>query len=127
MKLVSPGAPSYSKNLAFSFSKTKRNESVSLNDYSDYNYILDVNGMLYMGSEPGEDSATVCIIGGDDTFVNEKAKRINSNYYISEPQKVTLYDMMREHARWGDSAEITCEDSEKLELGLYSLYKNSCG
>ncbi len=124
MNLVSLGAPSYSKNLEFSFSRTKRNEIINLNNYSSYNYILDINGNLYQGAQPGEDSATVLIIGGDDTFVNEKAKRISSNYYISEPQRVALYAMMREHSTWGDSAEITCTNSDKLEQALHGLYKN---
>lgn len=127
MRLVSLGSPSYSKNLTFTFSNTKRNENINFNQYSSYNYILDVNGNLYSGNEPSEESATVLVIGGDDTFVHEKAKRINSNFYISETQRVALYTMMREHAIWGDTSEITCTNSEKLERTLQSLYQNNCG
>lgn len=126
MNIVSFAAISYSKNLTFNFSNTKRNEVINLSNYSSSNYIIDINGTVYMGSSPSEDSATVTIIGGNDTFIHEKATRLESNFYLSEPQKVVLYGIMREHCKWGDSAEIT-SDNDKLEQSLNALYRNYCG
>lgn len=126
MKIVSFAAISYSKNLTFNFSNTKRNENVNLSNYSSSNYVIDINGTVYLGSSPSEDSATITIIGGNDTFINEKATRLESNFYLSEPQKVVLYGIMREHCKWGDTAEIT-SDNDKLEQSLNALFRNYCG
>jgi hypothetical protein len=125
MNLASPSALSYAKSLNFSFSNTKRNEPVNINRYSSASYVIDVNGNIYQGSGGGE-SISVVIIGGDDTFVNEKVNRVASTFYVTEAQKQTLYKIMKELSERSDEATIS-SDNDKLEQSLSALYRNYCG
>ena len=79
MNKVSPEAIAYSKNLSFDFSNTLRNQNINLNDYSNYTYIIDVDGIVYQASSANEDNASIVIIGGIDGFVYEKMERLYSN------------------------------------------------
>jgi len=126
MNKVSPEAIAYCKNLSFDFSNTLRNENVNLNDYSNYTFIIDVNGIVYQSSSANESSASVIIIGGLDGFANEKMERLYSNFFITETQKVTLYKAIKELAKYYDSAQIT-SSNDKLQQSLYALYANYCG
>lgn len=126
MNLMSPSALSYHKNLTFNFSNTLRNEQVNLAEYASSGYVIDVNGELYSSGSVGGDSATVIIIGGSDRFINEKANRLESTFYMSEPQKLTLYKAIKELSMKIDSANIT-SDNDKLEQSLCALYRNYCG
>jgi hypothetical protein len=103
-----------------------RNESINLEDYASSGYVIDVNGEIYSSGSVGGDSATVIIIGGSDRFINEKANRLESTFYMSEPQKLTLYKAIRELSMKIDSANIT-SDNDKLEQSLCALYRNYCG
>jgi hypothetical protein len=126
MNLMSTSALTFYKNLTFNFSNTLRNESINLEDYASSGYVIDVNGEIYSSGSVGGDSATVIIIGGSDRFVNEKANRLESTFYMSEPQKLTLYKVIRELSMKIDSANIT-SDNDKLEQSLCALYRNYCG
>jgi hypothetical protein len=126
MNKVAPTAISYSKNLNFTFSNTLRGEKINLNNYSTYNFIIDVDGTVYQGSNANEDNANVCIIGGLNKFVNSKANTIYNNYFITEQQKVTLYKVIKDLSNFTDSATITAS-SDKLEQALTALYSNYCG
>ena len=123
MNIVSPQAVSYSKNLGFTFSETLRNQPVNLSDYAAANYIIDVNGTIYQGAQPTEEQANIVIIGGDDRFINEKAERLSSNFFYTEPQKIVLYKILKEAAHYSASASIT-SDNDKLDIALNALYKN---
>lgn len=125
MNLISPGALSYHKNLVFVFSGTLRNETVDINQYSS-DYVIAVNGDVYSSGSASDDTATVVIMGGSDKFINEKAERLESTFYITEPQKLTLYKAIKELSKRTDSANIT-SDNETLELSLTGLYRNFCG
>ena len=125
MNLISPGALSYHKNLVFVFSGTLRNETVDISQYSS-DYVIAVNGDVYSSGSGGDDTATVVIIGGSDRFINEKTERLASTFYMSEPQKLTLYKSIKELSKRTDSANIT-SDNETLELSLTALYRNFCG
>ena len=125
MMLMSPGAISYHKNLTFNFSNTLRNEHVDLNDYSD-GYVIDINGEVYSSGSVSGDDATVTIIGGSDRFVHEKVNRLESSFYMSEPQKLTLYKAIKELSKKYDSATIN-SNNDKLEQSLTALYRNFCG
>ena len=125
MILMSPSALSYHKNLTFNFSNTLRNQQVDLEKYAANGYVIDVNGEIYSsGSVSGED-ATITVIGGSDRFINEKANRLSATFYMSEPQKITLYKAIKELSKKIDSANIT-SNNDKLEQSLNSLYKNYC-
>ena len=81
---------------------------------------------MYSSGEVDADSATITVIGGSDRFINEKANRLGSTFYISEPQKLTLYKAIRELSMRIDSANIT-SNNDKLEQSLCALYRNYCG
>jgi len=126
MNLVSPEAISHSKNLNFDFSNTLRDEHVNFDDYSSYTYIIDINGLIYQYAQANEDNANIIIIGGTDKFANEKINALNSSFFITETQKVTLYKIMKELAKFYDNASIT-SSSDKLQQSLNALYTNYCG
>ena len=126
MNRVAPTAVSYSKNLNFDFSNTTRGENVNLNNYNSYTFIIDVDGSVYQGATANEDNANVVIIGGLNKFVNSRLNTINSNFYLTEQQKVTLYAIMKDLSMFTDSANITASH-DKLEQALCALYANYCG
>lgn len=126
MKNVSPEALSYCKNFTFSFSKTLRNQKVNLNDYSSYTFIIDVDGRIYQGASASENQATVILIGGTSEFVNEKAKTLHSEYYITQQQKITLYTAMKLLSTFTHSADIQ-SDNDALQRSVSALYSNFCG
>ena len=126
MNKVSPTALAYSKNLSFDFSNTLRDFEVNLDDYSQYTYIIDIDGEVYQSASTDENSATVLIIGGTDKFINEKMERLGSNFFVTESQKITLYKAMKELSKFYDSAQIT-SSNDKLEISLNALYSNYCG
>jgi hypothetical protein len=126
MNIVSPEAISYCKDMYFTFSKTLKDQRINLDDYSSYNFIIDITGVVYQGASVNPNSCTVCLIGGINMFANAKAVYTPSQYYITEQQKVTLYRVMRDLARYSDSSTIT-SDNDKLEQSLNALYLNYCG
>jgi len=126
MKNVSPEALSYCKNFSFSFSKTLRNQDVNLNDYASYTFIIDVDGRIYQGASANENQATVILIGGTTEFINEKAKTIHSDYYITQQQKVTLYKAIKLLSTFTHSAQIQ-SDNDQLQRSISALYLNFCG
>jgi len=126
MNRVGPSAVSYSKDLDFTFTYTLRGEKISLNEYSSYTFVIDIDGAIYQGAAANESSATVILVGGVNKFINSKTIGTPSNYYISEQQKVTLYKVIRGMAEYSDSANITSENP-KLEQALNALYTNYCG
>lgn len=125
MNLMSPGALSYHKNLTFVFSNTLRNEIVNISQYSS-DYVITINGEVYSSGSASGENATVVIIGGSDRFINEKTERLESTFYMSEPQKLTLYKAIKELSKRTDSANIT-SDNDKLEQSITALYRNFCG
>lgn len=125
MNKISAEAVAHSKNLSFTFSGSLREENVNLDDFSKYTYILDVNGILYQGSNATDKNAYIVIIGGVDEYIHSKTSSITSNFFITEQQKVTLYKIMRELSKFTNTASIT-SDNAKLEQALTSLYSNYC-
>jgi len=126
MYICSPSSISYSKNLYFAFSFTLRNQTINLNDYASANYIIDVNGTCYASAAPNEDSASVVIIGGIDKFINEKEQRMDIPFYLTEPQKIVLYKIIKDLSIYTTTAEIG-SNSETLEQSLGALYENYIG
>lgn len=126
MNKVSPLAVSYSNNLTFNFSGTLRNEKANLDDYSSSTYIIDVDGTVYQSAPATEQHAIVTIIGGVDRFLYSKSATQYTNFFLTEPQKVVLYKIMRDLSNYTSSAVIS-SDNDKLEQALTSLYTNYCG
>ena len=127
MNVVAPEAVSYSKSITFNFSNTLKDQPINMNDYVSSSFIIDIDGQVYQSAPSSDASATVTIIGGIDKFVNgSNPNRLASNFYITEPQKVTLYRIMKDLAIYTDSATIT-SNSDKLQQSLTALYYNYCG
>jgi hypothetical protein len=102
-----------------------RNESIDISQYSS-DYVIAVNGEVYSSGSGSGDIATVVIIGGSDRFINEKSERLESTFYMSEPQKLTLYKAIKELSKRTDSANIL-SNNDKLEQSITALYRNFCG
>jgi len=126
MNIVSPEAVSHSKNLTFEFSKTLRGENVNLNQYSSSTFVIDVDGKVYQGASANEASATIIIIGGKSTFINEKIPRVAVDSYISEQQKLTIYKIIKELSNYYSDAIIS-SSNETLDQSITALYNNYCG
>ena len=126
MNKVSPEAVAFSKNLTFNFSGTLRNENVNLNNYSNYTFIIDVDGVVYQGASANEQSANIIIIGGKDSFMFAKSTSFTSDFFLTEQQKVTLYKIIRELSKYTNTADISSNNTT-LEQALTSLYNNYCG
>jgi hypothetical protein len=126
MILVSPSSLAAYKNLTVNLSNTLRNETVDLQQYASSGFVMDVNGSIYTNNAPEGDTVTLVVIGGSDLFIGEKVTRLASSFYISEPQKVMLYKVIKELSNRYDSGNIT-SNNDKLELSLTALYKNYCG
>lgn len=126
MKRVSPDAVSYCKNMTFTFSKTLRNQDVNLNDYQSSNFIIDVDGGVYQGASANEQSATITVIGGINGFINEKAVRLQLDFYVTSQQKITIYRIIKGLSQITDNATIS-SDNPILEQSVTALYKNYCG
>jgi hypothetical protein len=124
MEIVGPMYVARSINIEFSISGTLRNESVNISEFNS-NFILSIDGTIYKNSEPNPDYASVTLIGGDDTFINEKNKRIGK-FYMTERQKITLYNILKNVAQFSDTAKIT-SDHPILNQIVYASYFNYCG
>jgi len=127
MNKVGVDAFTYCKNFNFSFTKTLRGENVDLSKYDSSTFIIDVDGIIYQGAHTDGSTATVSIVGGIDRFVNSRNTNPAVNFYITEPQKVTLYKIMKALSQYADDAQIQSSDSDKLEQSLNALYFNYCG
>ncbi|CAB5221170.1 hypothetical protein UFOVP247_98 [uncultured Caudovirales phage] len=123
-EVVGPAYVARSMNIAFSISGTLRNESVEISKLGT-NFVIGLDGAIYKNSEPSPTSATVMLVGGDDTFINEKNKRAGK-FYMTERQKVTLYAILKNVALMSDTAQIT-SDHPVLQQIAYATYFNYCG
>lgn len=114
-----------SRNLEFSTTKTLRGEVVDMNSYGT-NYFIDIHGEIFKLSESDEQSATITIEGGLDTFVNEKQYR-EPIFYVTQKQKNTIYCILRELSIVTDVAQVSSSDSDVLDRMVSSAYFNYCG
>ncbi len=112
-----------SRNISFTTSQTLRNDVVNIDSFNT-NFVIGINGDIYKLSEP-DDEATVTIVGGLDTFANEKIYR-EPLPYLTQMQKNTLYSILKQLASFTDQGQITCNDSI-IEEFLNSAYFNFCG
>ena len=122
--IVGPGTVAKSKNLYFALSNTQRGEQVDINGLSG-NYAIQIDGTIYKISDPPEGSAAITVIGGQDTFVNEKQYRPYS-FYITQRQKVTIYKIMKELSQVTNTAQLHSDDT-LLDHLILNTYANYCG
>lgn len=81
------------KNLRFEFTNTLRNQIVDLNSVGG-NFVIDINGLIYVNGSIPKDSATVMLVGGLSTFINEKVYREPISY-MTIPQQRTVIKILR--------------------------------
>ena len=149
-EVVGPGAVASCKNLYFSLTNTYRDDDVdptsqgvtnavdTLNASGSNgakevtngatnagNFIITKCGMIYKVSEPPAESAAITVIGGRDTFAHEKQPRPYT-FYITQRQKITLYQILRELAQKNNKAELH-SDNPVLDQILTNTFANYCG
>ena len=122
--IVGPGTVARCKNLYFSISDTERGDTVDVGSLSG-NFAIQIDGSIYKISEPPQDSAAITVVGGRDTFVNEKQYRPYS-FYITQRQKVTIYKIMKELSQVTNTAQLH-SDNELLDQLILNTYANYCG
>lgn len=114
-----------STNITFETSQTLRNEVVNIDQFNT-DFVIDINGAIYKLSEPMDGQATVTIVGGLDTFVNEKIYR-EPLPYLTQLQKNTLYSILKELATFTDAATVQCSNDTIIDDFINSAYFNFCG
>lgn len=123
--IVGPTAVARSKNLYFKRSMHLRGATVKPESLGG-NFVIDTHGLIYKISEPPQDTAAITIVGGLDTFVNEKQYRAPV-LYLTQKQKNTLYAILKQLALNTDSGQVSCQDNDVLDRLLRSAYFNYCG
>jgi len=123
-EIVGPGTVAKGKNLYFTLSGNLRGEGVDVTTLPG-NYAIDIEGTIYKNSEPPEGSAAITVVGGQDTFINEKQPRPYC-FYLSQRQKVTIYKILKELAKNTNTAQIHSDDI-LLDHLITNTYANYCG
>ena len=93
MDKVGPGKVAQAKNLYFKTSNDPRGTKVDIQGLGG-NYVIDIDGAIYEVSASSGESAAITIVGGVDTFVNEKQYRPYS-FYLTQRQKLSIYEILR--------------------------------
>ena len=123
-KVVGAELVSRYDNLYFSTTKTLRNEEVII-ERVNANYVIDIEGTIYENKPSTGQHATITLVGGLDTFIHAK-KTLTPKFYMTERQKVVVYNILNSLSKRIDSAEIAA-DEEILDLIVSAAYRNYCG
>lgn len=123
--IVGPAAVARSKNLYFKRSMHLRGAVVNPQTLGG-NYVIDIHGLIYKNSEAPQDTAAITIVGGLDTFVNEKKYRAPV-LYLTQKQKNTIFAILKQLAMMTDSGQVSCQDNDVLDRMIRSAYFNYCG
>jgi D-arabinose 1-dehydrogenase-like Zn-dependent alcohol dehydrogenase len=125
MNQVSATKIAKAKNLYFKTTDTPRGTKLDLNSLGG-NYVIDIDGTVYEISESSGESASITIVGGIDTFVNEKKYRPYVTY-LTQRQKMVLYSILKELAQNTIKAEVSAGDNTMIDSLVKSVYRNYCG
>ena len=110
------------KNLTFEFTNTLRNQQVDLNAVGG-NFVIDINGLIYVNGTPPRDSATIMIVGGLSTFINEKVYREPTSYMTIQQQR-TVSKILRKLGIFYTDANVTSSNNA-LSNFVNQAYFNS--
>lgn len=121
--IVGPTLVSRNNTISFSITDTLRNEAVDIGAI-DCNYVIAIDGTIYQNQE-ASGSAKVVLVGGNDTFINEKQQR-EPRFYMTERQRQVLYSIMRSLANRTYTAQVS-SDVPVLDQIAQATYKNYCG
>lgn len=119
MAIVGPSKVALSDSLNFTTTRTLRDQFIDVNNISGY--VIDLNGNIYDNGG----GSTVTLVGGLDTFVNEKVYR-DPKFYITVRQKIALYNICKLLARRMPNGNIT-SDVQELEAIVQPIYANAYG
>jgi len=122
--IVGPNKVSQSNELTFSTTNTLRNESVDVGSI-DANYVISIDGVINENKSNAGASATIVLIGGNDTFVAEKQPR-EPMFYMTVRQKLTIYAILKSLAARTD-AGIVSSDVPILDTIVKATYTNFRG
>ena len=125
MDQVSPTKIAKAKNLYFKTTDTPRGTKLDLSSLGG-NYVIDIDGTVYEISESSGESASITIVGGIDTFVNEKKYRPYVTY-LTQRQKMVIYGILKELAQNTIKAEVSAGDNTMIDSLVKSVYRNYCG
>ena len=125
MDKVGPGKVAQAKNLYFKTSEDPRGTKVNIQGLGG-NYVIDIDGAIYEVSASSGESAAITIVGGVDTFVNEKQYRPYS-FYLTQRQKLSIYEILRELSQVTVKAQLSAGDNEILDFLVTNTYSNYCG
>ena len=125
MDKVGPGKVAQAKNLYFKTSGDPRGTKVDIKGLGG-NYVIDIDGAIYEVSASSGESAAITIVGGVDTFVNEKQYRPYS-FYLTQRQKLSIYEILRELSQVTVKAQLSAGDNEILDFLVTNTYSNYCG
>lgn len=121
--IVGPNLVAKSNSIAFTTTNTLRNEPVDVGAV-DTNYVVSLDGAINQNSEAGV-SATVSLVGGNDTFANEKQQR-EPMFYMTSRQKITVYAILRSLANRTATASVS-SDVPILNTIVNAAYTNFRG
>lgn len=124
MSIVGSGLVSRFNNFHFSTTQTLRNQYVDIKSLN-CDFVIDIDGTIYQNRTPTPNQAYIILVGGLDTFINEKVVR-EPRFYMTERQKVILYNILKQVAIRTDAAQIS-SDTEELQQIAYATYFNYCG
>ena len=121
--IVGPNLVAKSNSISFTTTDTLRNDAVDVGSV-DSNYVISLDGAINQNSEAG-DSATVTIVGGNDTFANEKQQR-EPMFYMTSRQKLAIYAILRSLANRTATASVS-SDIPILNTIVNATYTNFRG
>lgn len=122
--IVGPNKVSQSNEIAFSTTNTLRNEPVDIGSI-DANYVLSIDGVINENRPVNGTSASVVLVGGNDTFIAEKQPR-EPMFYMTVRQKLTIYAILRALATRTDTATVS-SDVPILDTIVKATYTNFRG
>jgi hypothetical protein len=125
MNQVSPLKIAKAKNLYFKTTNTARGTKLNLSSLGG-NYVIDIDGTIYEISGASGESAAITVVGGIDTFVNEKQYRPYVAYF-TQRQKMAIYSILKELAQNTVKAELSAGDNSVLDNLIKNVYRNYCG
>ena len=125
MEQAAPSKVAKAKNLYFKTTDTPRGTVINKQSLGG-NYVIDVDGAIYEVSATSGETAAITIVGGIDTFVNEKQPRPYA-FYLTQRQKISLYGILKELATTTDKGQVHADENELLNYLITNTYSNYCG
>ena len=122
--IVGPNKVSQSNELTFSTTNTLRNESVDVASVNA-NYVVSIDGVINQNMEATGGSATIVLVGGNDTFIAEKQPR-EPMFYMTSRQKLTIYAILKSLATRTDQGSVS-SDVPILDTIVKAAYTNFRG